>query len=77
MSSMMSGAIRNSLKHIKPLRTAVRGLKRRIERHRENAWLIEGKERMSGQLVSIMFVGDLISRNYIARTFFDESWIEK
>ena len=74
---MVPDSIRNSLKHIKPLRSAVRGLRSRIERHRENAWLIEGKERTSGQLVSIMFVGDLINRNYIAKTFFDESWMEK
>lgn len=74
---MVSHAIRSSLKRIKPLHSAVRALKHRIKRHRENAWLLEGKERMSEQPLSILFVGTLNSRNYIAKVFFDKSWTEK
>jgi len=74
---MVPHAIRSALKRIKPLRAAVRALKSRINRHREDAWLLEGKERTSRQPLSVMFVGDRGSRNYIAKVFFDESWSEK
>ena len=74
---MVLHAIRNSLKRIKPLHSAVRGLKRRFEHQRENVWLLEGKERTSGEPLSVLFMGVRNSRNYIANVLFDESWTEK
>jgi hypothetical protein len=74
---MVSHAIRSSLKRIKPMRSVVRALKRRIAHQRTNAWLLEGKERTSGQPLSVLFVGVRNNRNYIAKIFFGELWTVK
>jgi hypothetical protein len=74
---MMTLAIRSPLKSIKPLRSVIRPIRQRIHRLREDTWLLEGKERTSGQPLSILFKGERITRNYISEVFFKESWTEK
>jgi hypothetical protein len=74
---MMPLAIRSTLKSIKPLHTTVQVLRHRIRRLRVNAWLLEGRERTSGQPLSILFMGARDSRNYISSVYFGETWTEK
>lgn len=72
-----SSGLRERLKRIAPLRAAVLAIRQRINRHRVPAWLIKGRERDSGQLLSLLFVGRPGSRNYFARLVFGDSVTEQ
>ena len=61
------------LKKIGPLRVLVSKLKRFIGRYREDIWFLEGRECLSKQPLSVLFSGDLNSRNYIKRLIFGDS----
>ncbi len=66
--------IRGRLKSIKPLRVAVRAIKEPIASRLQDVWLLAGKERSSGQPLSLMFAGRQDSRNYIAAQVYGDSW---
>jgi hypothetical protein len=52
------------------LRRLVRVVRDFIGRYRYPAWLLEGTERHSGQVLRIFFAGQLENKNYIARLAF-------
>jgi hypothetical protein len=62
--------MRKILKRIAPLRSAVNFVRDLLARYRPHAWRLEGHERNSGIPLTVMFAGQLESKNYIAHLAF-------
>lgn len=76
MASQERSTIYRVLRTIKPMRAAVRAVRRVLERHYVSTWRLEGKERVSGHPLTIFFAGQLENKNYIADLVFDGSHTE-
>lgn len=61
------------LQRVKILRAGVQKLNRFISQRREILWILEGRERNSGEPLSLLFAGAIDNRNYIAHLVFGES----
>jgi hypothetical protein len=72
---MNHGILYNALKAIKPLRALVRRLRSLWQRYRQEAWVLEGAERSSGEPLRVLFVGQIENCNYLARVVFAEGSI--
>lgn len=72
-----NGRLYRLLRAIKPLRTTVRFVRGQYERHRPQAWRLEGQERMSGAPLVIIFAGRPENKNYIAHLAFAYSPAEQ
>ena len=71
------GRLYRLLRAIKPLRATVRFVRGQYDRHRPLAWRLEGRERMSGTPLAIVFAGHLENKNYIAHLAFAGSPAEQ
>lgn len=70
---MLTQVVRNSLKHIAPLHTGVRALRRLKASQRIAVSVIQGRERTSGEPLSLLFTGNNEHRNYIVDLVFGGS----
>jgi hypothetical protein len=73
---MYRRSIRSGLRRVTPLREGMRVLKSAVARRRQNAYLLEGRERNSQQPLSVLFAGTAGTRNYIADVIFGSEWRE-
>jgi hypothetical protein len=71
------GMLYRLLRAITPLRAAVRFVRARLARYRPQAWRIEGRERMSGVPLVIVYAGQLENKNYLAHLAFADSPTEQ
>ena len=76
MTSQERSAIYRTLRTIKPLRVAVRAMRKILERHYVVTWRLEGSERVSGHPLIVFFAGQLENKNYFADLAFDGSHTE-
>jgi hypothetical protein len=65
-----NGILYNALKRITPLRVAVRAVRGVLSAYRPSTWLLTGKERWTGHPLSLVFAGQLESKNYLAHLAF-------
>lgn len=65
------------LRAIAPLRASVHFVRKRISRYRPRVWRLEGRERVTGAPLAIVFAGQLQNKNYIAYLAFAESPSER
>jgi hypothetical protein len=79
--SVSSGAIRSGtyefLRAIGPLRNLVRNARGLLHRYRVPAWYLEGIGRADGTRVSMVFAGQLRSKNYFAHLMFGREHSER
>jgi hypothetical protein len=71
------GMLYRLFRAIAPLRTAVRFVRKRLSRYRPQVWRLEGRERVSGVLLVIVFAGQLQNKNYVAYLAFADSPAER
>src|SRR5512134_2579950 len=67
------GRLYRLFRAIAPLRTAVRFARKRLSRYCPQVWRLEGRERVSGVPLVIVFSGQLQNKNYIAYLAFADS----
>jgi len=61
------------LRAITPLRAAVRFGREHLARYRPQVWRLEGRERVTGVPLAILFAGQLENKNYMAHLAFADS----
>ena len=66
-----------ALRAVKPLRVLVRSGRQFLGRYRLPAWHIEGRERASGQPLTLFYAGHLESKNYILHLAFADGYVEQ
>jgi hypothetical protein len=71
------GMLYRLFRAITPLRTAVRFVRKRLSRYRPQVWRLEGRERVSGVPLVIVFAGQLQNKNYVAYLAFADSPAER
>ena len=71
------GMLYRLLRAIAPLRAAVRFVRKHVSRYRPQAWRLEGRERVSGAPLVIVFAGQLENKNYLAHLAFADSPAER
>lgn len=71
------GFLYRALHAVKPLRTLARSGREVLERYRVPAWHVEGKERASGQPLTIFYAGHLESKNYILHLAYEDGYVEQ
>lgn len=74
---MIRRALYDTLKHVKPLRAAVRRLRTALCWMRVEVWVLAGSERRSGEPLEVLITGHLETKNYLAELLFQPSYSEK
>ena len=72
-----AGSLYRALRKIKPLRVLVRSGRQLLGGYRLSAWHIEGRERASGQPLTLFYAGHLESKNYILHLAFEDGYVEQ
>jgi hypothetical protein len=70
------GLLYRLLRAITPLRAAVHFARKRLSRYRPQVWRLEGRERVSGAPLVIVYAGQIENKNYIAELAFGRTRTE-
>jgi len=71
------GMLYRLLRAIAPLRAAVHFVRKHLSRYRPRVWRLEGRERVSGVPLVIVFAGQLQNKNYVAYLAFADPSVEQ
>jgi hypothetical protein len=74
---MITQSFYRTLKAVKPLRAAVRHLRKVWRTLRPDAWVLEGVERTSGEFTRVLYVGQIENCVFVAQVVFAAGSVER